>query len=134
MSHNGVLAYVPDDGYTEPGYLTGVRNLYPPCRFSYRPMLTSERMDFIGGNASLKPRQQNQRVAELLAKRITKWDLKKPDGSPVPLVADQVLRLKPALFERLYEVVLGTVAYDDDPDAPADQEPAFDEAKAAKNS
>jgi hypothetical protein len=128
-----MASYIPDQ-YTEHGYIAERRNLHGALRFQFRPMLLDERSLFSQANIQNKPREQNRNIAKLLAEKIVCWDLKdagKKDA-PLAITIDNMLRLQPALFDRLFGIIMGNDAFDDDPDLP---EPAktFDEATEAKN-
>jgi len=127
-------AYI-SDGYTVKGYIEGRPRLYESLRFSYRPLLLTERAEFSERNVGKKVREQNYNIAKLLEERIVEWDLKKPiknsdAAEPVPAKSAEILRLNPVLFDRLFGIVCGTEAYDDDPQV---FEAKPEEAADAKN-
>lgn len=127
-----MATWIPDDGYTESGYIAAIPNLHAAVRFKFRPMLAEQRAAWIVEREKLKPgAQQTRKGAELLAARTLEWDLKKENGEPIPPTLPNVLRLNPLLLARLVNIYCGVDAYDDDPDAPPAE--AFDEAASAKN-
>jgi len=107
-----MTGYIPD-GYTESGYIAGVPRLFLAVRFEFRPMLVEEKQqaakDGEGGNV-------RKTMAEWLARKITRWDLQDADGQTLPIDAKTILRLRPKLFDRLFDVVAGNEASDLDPD------------------
>jgi len=111
-------AYI-DDGQTRRGYLREVQRLHPACRFEWRPITAAERAIIIGKVADANERQAIDIASALVASRVTKWNLTKPDGEPVNLQAAEVGRVVPALMLKVYRVLLG----DNPPDADPDEQP-----------
>lgn len=106
-----------DDGYTATAFIQGRANLYPDVRFSYRPCLTPDR-DRINTVAAREPADKAVAVlAKSVATRVVSWDLTDRTGAAVLVSAENVLRLKPALFTRLLNIVLGLEGGDTDPAA-----------------
>lgn len=127
------------DGYTEAGYIEAEPNLYPACRFVFRPMLQQNRAVIFDRITKSDPRKQEMLAAQAIVAQVSVWDIKMAksmtDGEllTVPLTPASVLRLKPSLANRLYRIVTGLAAYDDDPeatDAERDARAAEDEAAA----
>ena len=106
-----------EDGYTESGYIAAVPQLHPALRFRFRPLLTEERTAFLKSIANTDRSQQDKKATALVKDRLQEWDLCGRDGAVVPLTADVIKRLKPRLFERLFGIVLGSDAPDEDPEA-----------------
>ena len=103
------------DGYTEPGYIEGVKNHYLPCRFTYRPVLIEERVQLVEQFKSLSDADCERLQAEFLAKKIISWDIKDADGKTVEISTVNLLRLRPTLLARVRLVVMGHEPSDTDP-------------------
>lgn len=129
-SGKSVLAVIPD-GYTESAYVAAVPALHPAIRFEYRPMRATERAVYIKeveraeGSAYLKAR------AAWLKTKIVSWDVKDAKGIAWPIEIAEILLLKQAVQDRLFEIVCNLKPGDDDPDAPAEQNENLDEDVAA---
>ena len=115
-SRNGQLDYTPDDGYTEKGYIKEEEGLHRALRFEYRPFLVTVRSRLVQQLDKLSQEKQDVRVAEELQKRLQSWSLADAEGAEVPLSLNVIQRLKPALFYKLYSIVLGTMPSDIDPE------------------
>lgn len=122
------------DGYTVDGYIAEVKRLHPHLRFTFRPMLIQERAVIIREIQKMdNPVKEETTAAQAISKRVTVWDLKDGGGKVVELTTSKILRAHPALFSRLFQIVLGTVESDEDPEiAEADRnEQADRDLKAA---
>jgi hypothetical protein len=120
-----LLDYIPndDDGYTLDAYIESVPRLHNSVRVSYRPTEILERAVLIEINRASTEKDVSVRFAELLEKKITKWDIQQrtKDGVlvPLPISKANVLRLKPSLWLRLLNIVLwGSDGGDVDPGQP----------------
>jgi hypothetical protein len=134
MSNNGVLGFIPDDGYTEKGFIKAIPELHPALHFEFRPMPYDERARLAKGMSTLQPLQQNHLYAKEMSQRIMSWDLKNGQGDPVQIDASIFLKLKPALFERLLGIMIGTDAPDEDADSKDKKELAADAADKFRSS
>jgi hypothetical protein len=107
-----------DDGYTEKGYIQPLDLVHPAVRFTYRPTLIEERGELRGKIAlETKEARREQLTAAALAKHLLSWDVRDKSGNVVPTTANFVLRVKPALFDRLAMIVLfGNEGGDVDPE------------------
>lgn len=111
------LNYIPDDGYTEPGYIAGVPGLHPrPLRFTFRPPLPEERVEHAAALEQLKGVQEQLACHAFIAEKLKTWDHVDKDGKPIPVSAVNVGRMKPALVNLLYAIVAGYAASEIDPD------------------
>jgi hypothetical protein len=126
------------DGYNERGYIAEVPRLHPAVRFEFRPMTLAERGLYIKAIGTLKKDNELRTyMAGCIKEHLTgqpPWDLRNDKGEIVPLTVDELLRLKPRLFDRLFMIVSGEEAPDADPEAPPaelDQE-ALDIQEAVK--
>jgi hypothetical protein len=110
-------SYVPDDGFTESGYLKAVPRLHEALRFKFRPCLVQESSRYFQEAANLGPEEADRKAAELIASKLVSWDLHYPSNKTgtVPVSPESVLRLKRRLFQRLLEIIVGLAAPDDDP-------------------
>lgn len=116
MSGNHQLNFVPDDGYTEKGFIKATPGLHGDLRFEYRPFLVGPRSKLLRELESLAQEKQDAILAMTFVDRLTEWDLKDQEGNPVPVTLDKARRLKPSLFYRLWAILLGTDASDLDPE------------------
>jgi hypothetical protein len=111
--------YIPD-GYTESGYIKAATGLYGEFRFKYRPMLQEEKDAILEAVEKKGAIAKTLLLAQSLQARITEWDLtdnRSATPKPVLIQVDNVRRLRPALFNRLFWIVAGIEASDPDPKA-----------------
>lgn len=112
--------YIPDDGYTELGYIAARPGLHGMLRFKFRPVCVSDQSQWVKGNDSLSGPAWSKKCATLMAARIVSWSETITDANGIesarPVTPAAILRLKPALFTRLYGILLGTDPSDLDPD------------------
>lgn len=102
-----VLDYIPD-GYIEEGYIRGVAGLHGSVRFTFRPMRVVEQATLFGQRMlSLPEELQDRRCADVLCSHLISWSVADANGRPLELTAENILRLKPALFQRLLAIVSG---------------------------
>lgn len=99
------------DGYTRPGYIAKVPYLHPELRFRFRPMLALERDELLTASRRLSPQQFAASMAKAMANRIVEWNLTH-DGQPVTISSDNIQRLQPNLFDRLFWIVSGANVVD----------------------
>lgn len=138
------IDYIPtdDDGYSEDAYIAPKELVHNAVRFTYRPTPVEERALMIDVNRSVDERRFAVHCSKFLASRIIRWDIVEntPNGSvPMPLTVDNVIRLKPALWMRLVNIVIwGTEGGDPDPEweatkATSDAEVLLEAVLAGKN-
>jgi hypothetical protein len=109
-----VCGYIAD-GYTRKGYIAAVPRLYPALRFTFRPALTAERARINRQIVDSKTDDIGEAIAAReTARRVVNWDLTDCDDKPVPCDAEHLLRVQPSLNGRLYRVVMGFEAPDED--------------------
>lgn len=113
--NNQRSCFVPSDGYTEPGYIAEVPGIHGAVRFKFRPMLSEKRSRVMDGLKEKKAAEQDAIVAKTLAEYVVEWDLTDAKGKPVGRTPDTFRRIKPKLFYRLWDIVLGFDATDLDP-------------------
>ena len=123
---SALLAYLPDDGYTERAALDAVTHVHPRVEFTYRPMLVEEAGDYYRAAQLAQGAALRRLMASYLARHLKSWDVKGVDGNVLALDHKTLLRLKPRLFNRLFLVVSG----DDAPDARPGQSAEDAEAEA----
>ena len=109
------------DGYTVSAYLAEAPKLYPALRFKFRPCTSEEVNGFIESLAGKGAREEARAVAKFLATKIASWDVQDAAGKEILVSEAALSRLHVSLSRRLYRVVIGTEAWDDDPQAPTDQ-------------
>jgi hypothetical protein len=109
--------HVPNDGYTESAYIAEIKRLHTTVRFKFRPSLLQERSKLASENARLAPHLGPVNTAKFLAGKIVEWDVKDQKGEPLDISPEVLMRLKPALLERITAIVLGFDGGDEDPDA-----------------
>lgn len=107
--------FVPSDGYTEPGYIAEVPGIHGAVRFKFRPMRCEVRSRIMDGLKEKKSAEQDTIVAKMLAEHVVEWDVTDGKGKEVSRTVDNFRRLKPKLFYRLWDIVLGFDATDTDP-------------------
>lgn len=109
-----------DDGCTEQVFIKGIPGLYDDVRLFHRPMTIDERYAFLD---RIEARHKaNMPITEIACKEMAKRFV---DTSLGEMTAEKYGRLKPALWERLYLVLLGRDGGDLDPSNPdADTEVA----------
>lgn len=118
MAENFGLGFIPD-GYTEQAYIAGRPRLHPPLRFSFRPPTATARAQNIDRiNKTTDAGRSEQIAAEAVATHLVEWDLRDAEGNVVTINTANILRLRAALNQRLYRVVIVGDAWDEDPDSP----------------
>ena len=96
--------------------------MYPSVRFTYRPMLPQDRLVVARHMAdSNDPRKEETDAAATIKAQVIDWNVRDREGKTVPLEVSHVLRLQPLLLERLFRIVMGEEAPDEDPQT-SDQE------------
>lgn len=108
---------IPRDGYTEPGYIAAEKHLFDsPLRFKFRPLLPEERAEhFDAVDKIINPVKSLLACNAFVASRLVEWDDADEEGNVNSISAVTVGRLKPALSNRLYEIILGVKPSDCDP-------------------
>lgn len=102
---------------SEEGYLAGIDGLHEAVEFTFSPLLVEERSLFIDKLDKCKDRAQQDRVAAMELERLIKsWSFVKADGSPVPVTAKNILRLKFHVFNEFQAIIIfGTRGSDTKP-------------------
>ena len=131
--------FIEDDGYTETKYLKAVPGLYPAVRVTFRPIpptdqaVAIERLQKIQREAGAV--KSEPEMAEQIARRMRSWEFVDDNNKPVckspEVSAEQILKLKTALFTRLmYVVFYASDGGDRDPFTEADTKPTADKVEA----
>lgn len=110
-----LLDYIPDDGYTELGYIKANGRFHGEFRFEFRPMLIEERGPLFAAAGKMAADAYSRKCAAEVAKKLESWSLLDRQRHPVAISPANVLRLKPKLHDRLFEIVLGLASSDLDP-------------------
>lgn len=114
-----MTSFIIEDGYTEAGYIKESKGLYPELRFTYRPMLHAER-DAIASQIGTKTPEQVSVIFVAAARhRIVSWTATH-GGNTLEIMDENIRRLRPSLFDRLYNIIAGAQASDPDPKASED--------------
>lgn len=126
--------FIPDDGYTEEGYIKAVPQIHNALRFTFRPLLWEERTRMLAAADAATDKGQtdkyDRQIATMLSKHLTSWSLtdgRKDEAKEVPINVDIIRRLKPKLALSLYYVVMGLQASDIDPDWPEEKKSEFED-------
>lgn len=112
-----MLSNFLDDGYTEKSFIRGVPGLFGDLRFEFRPMRLDQRAPVLSKWNKLEADKQTAAMAQFVARQLVSWQLKTAKGHDVPVSAENLMRLRPALQERLVNIVLGIEPADLDGDA-----------------
>ncbi len=111
-----MLDFIPDD-YNETAYIKETPGIHNAVRFTFRPMLSEERTVIFRKVDSISPEKIDALYVSAMARRIHEWSIKDAAGNPLPVTAENLRRLKPALFFRLWMIVAGMEPPDVDPEA-----------------
>lgn len=132
MTDNGRLSAYIHDGYTVAGYIQEVPRLYPAVRFTFRPVLSQNRaVVFQEIQLTTDARKGETIAAELVKSQILSWDIVDHEGNAVEITTTNALRIQPLLFNRLFKVIIGDRAPDEDPNVSAPQRNRDSEASLA---
>jgi len=109
-----MLDYVPNDGYTESAVINALPGIHGEFRFTFRPMTREQRDPLL--DYYVKPDKRSAVLAVTMAKKISEhvksWSLVDSTGNAVPVSPEVAQRLKPALFTRIEDIVMGLKAGD----------------------
>lgn len=104
-----------EDGQENRGYVEAIPRLYDAVRFTFRPMLPTERAVVMAQAEAGSEVDAVTNAAAVIAGRVIKWDAKRGSGDLVPLDPEHTIRLQPSLQLRIYQMILGNVPSDLDP-------------------
>lgn len=104
------------DGFTQDGYIAPMERRHGELRFKFRPMLPEdfEEFDVFRNSNILKPKAVVSRLAKECSDRLVAWS-EQVDGKDVPIGPDYVKRLRHTLLSKLFQVIAGERASDEDP-------------------
>lgn len=110
------------DGYTQNAYIAPAPRHHPALRFRFRPLMVEERSRLLSENSKLPAKDATRNTARVVAARLESWDATDKKGDSIAVSADSLLRLRPALYDRLLAIVYGIDGSDEDPEAPRSRE------------
>lgn len=125
---------IVDDGYTRDGYIAAIEGLHGEIAFSFRPLTRDER-DAVNVRIGKKAKGETTTdvMANVICRQVKDWSI----ADVVALEPGVVKRMHPALVDKLYLIVAGSIASDlrpDDTDWPGAQPTTdTDEATDLKN-
>ena len=103
------------DGYTEPGYIAAVDGMHGELRFTYRPMLPEEVDQIQAVLDQENVARSHEAIRGVLVRQVKTW------SDALPVTADSLRTIRPALWNRLYLIVSGRQPSDPDPTATPEQ-------------
>lgn len=119
--------YIPD-GYTRPGFISRVPGLHPELRFTFRPLLCTERAVILTHVEKSGPDKAERIAAETIAKKVSDWDLRHPTSNGiVALTEPEILKTHPVLLSKLFQIVAGNMPSSIDPEWDAESRRQTDE-------
>lgn len=98
------------DGYNRAVYVAGRTNIHPALRLTVRPLTVEEQSKAIQDIRTMTLVEEQRYAADLMAPKIVSWSVG-ADCTPANL-----LRMPPALFHRLWNVIAGSDGGDPDPE------------------
>lgn len=106
-----------DDGYTESFYVAAVPGLHGALGGQMRPLVPREVSRAIHHCQQHEdnPEQVDLLCARVIAEKLISWDLRDRHGRPIAISEANVLRMRASLMNKLWGIVLGTRASDQDP-------------------
>lgn len=104
------------DGFTEPAYLAAVPRMHAEIRFEFRPMLYRER-EFFREKIAAGGQTQVNAMAAAIAAHVVHWDVLGEGGKAAAITVDNVSRLRPIAFAKMYDVIAGYLPSDIPPEA-----------------
>lgn len=111
-----ILDFVPNDGYSEKGFVKGIKNIHGDFRFEFRPMLLEQRLELYKGVEKVPADVFERKAADYIAKNhLISWSLVDGEGKPVNVSPKAILRLKQQLWQSIYNIICGFKASDSDP-------------------
>jgi hypothetical protein len=131
-----ILGHVPNDGYTETAYIAEVPRLYPEVRITFRPLPNEKRTLISYQIDKKKDTDRPGHWNAVIAKQVLSWSLKDEKGDPLPTTDKLISRLKPALYTRIFGLIMGSDNGDEDPNGSkknSGSELSLDELLAGKD-
>lgn len=126
MSTHQARAFIPD-GYTEGGFIEGIKNVHEAVRFKYRPVLPEAVRALMHNYFEKTAKAQGDIVDETLKRQIVEWDLCDHSGEVLEVSINNLHRIKKPLKDRLFNIVTCFDGSDDDGEVSVnDDEPQLD--------
>lgn len=122
--------WIPD-GYMQDVFFQEFPGIHGKARITIRPLAITQQGQVQRelANAESDWDRRQWIAAKWMTQQIVKWDIKKPDGTFVNHQdVSEVMKLRPALFNRLWNVLNNSDGGDIDPD-----ETPYDMHKRAQN-
>lgn len=106
-----------DDTFNQGGFIAANHGLHGELRFRYRPMLVEEfqAIEFFRSQNKTDIKKVLSRQRAEVLKRLKAWSLTDRRGDSVPLNDASMRNLRPELWYRMYDIICGVAASDDDP-------------------
>jgi len=111
-----------NDGYTEKGYIPAMGEV-PAIRFTFRPTTKHQLNQCLEKTNGKKDTEAGGVEAMEIAKKIVEWNIVDGNGTEWPIKAENLLKLRPPIYNRLAQIVLYGLPSDIDPDAPRPTDP-----------
>lgn len=112
---------IPNDHYTERGFIRGVPGVHPDIRFTYRPMTVMALGSLYTACERLQDYGQRHKLrAEVIvdkAKYLKEWDIPDGKGGVLAVTAANLLRQKPNAYSRIVGIIMGDERSDPDENA-----------------
>lgn len=108
---------IENDQFTEQGFVKAFPQAFDSnVRFRFRPLSVVD----VGHLNDLSGRMDqpafDAKCASMMESQIVEWDVAHSDGTKADITAENILRLKPVLFNILYGIVSGQRPSDLDPE------------------
>lgn len=110
-----------EDGYTEAGYIAEEPGIHNDLTFSFRPIMVAKRDALNALYLTDRHEEAISKVSEEMSRSIQSWSLVDTKGQPVVRSAANMRRIKPRLFDKLWQVLCGMKASDPRPEDPEKQ-------------
>ena len=123
----GTINYIPD-GYTLPVYFKEIPGVHGEFRGRYRPLILLQQGQVQRELALCDDDWEKRQwvAARWISQQLVDWSVKRPDGERVEHKdINQIMRLRPSLFNRLWNVINNQDGGDIDP-----QQSAYDSRSA----
>ena len=102
-----MLSAFIDDGYTREGRIAEEAERWPEIRFSYRPMTAAEYGEHAARIDKGTESDAYRVMSEMLARKVTLWNLRNRDGVTVKITSENLLLLVQPVFVKLWGIVSG---------------------------
>jgi hypothetical protein len=99
--------FIPD-GYTRETTLPACE-LWDEIQLAYRPMAAADFAEYLAKSKGLDEAGWTRLVCDLIAAKVTSWNIAGPSGEAVPVSVDSVKRLVNPLVLKLWTLLCGAV-------------------------